>query len=130
MIFAHCGPQGGATCIKFSDLRDKPLGHTWSILFWTHEQLNLLEKLRSGENIVLCGDYGTGKTSLLVFAALEAAKDANCEVFYIPVANLSDGDDQNVLDQAVKIKFEGTAVTVITLKDIGVNKRSASDASD
>ena len=93
-------------------------------------QLNLLDKLRSGENVVLCGDYGTGKTSLLVFAALEAAKDPNCEVFFIPVANLSDGDDQNVLDQAVKIKFEGTSVTVITMKDIGVNRRSATDGDD
>ena len=124
------GPQRGTTSIEFSDLRDKPLGHTWSILFWTKEQLNLLDKLRSGENVVLCGDYGTGKTSLLVFAALEAAKDPQCKVFFIPVANLSDGDDQNVLDEAVKIKFEGTAVTVITMKDIGMNRRSATDGDD
>jgi predicted ribonuclease YlaK len=68
------GPQAGATSIKFSDLKGKPLGHTWSILFWTQQQLNLLEMLRTGKNVVLCGDYGTGKTSLLVFAALEAVR--------------------------------------------------------
>ena len=75
------GPQTGATSIEFSDLKGKPLGHIWSILFWTQEQLNLLGKLQSGENLVLCGDYGTGKTSLMVFAALEAAKDPNYRVF-------------------------------------------------
>ena len=83
-----CLPQGGATSIKFSDLEGKPLGHTWSILFWTQEQLNLLDKLRSRENVVLCGDYGTGKTSLLVFAAMEASKDQNCKVVFIPATNL------------------------------------------
>ena len=77
-------PQSGASSIKFSDLKGKPLGHIWSILFWTQEQLNLLEKLQSGENLVLCGDYGTGKTSLMVFAALEAAKDPNYRVFFCP----------------------------------------------
>ena len=30
--------------INFSDLREKPLGHTWSILFWIQEQLNFLRK--------------------------------------------------------------------------------------
>ena len=118
-------PQDGATSINFSDLKEKPLGHTWSILFWTQEQLNLLEKLKSGENIVLCGDYGTGKTSLLVFAAMEAAKDPNSKVFFIPVTNMlnsMDTNNYNVLDLAVKMKFEGTNVRVITIGDLGVHR--------
>ena len=115
------GIEDGRLSINLSDLADKPLGHTWSILFWTQEQLNLLDKLRSGENIVLCGDYGTGKTSLLVFAALEAAKDPNCRVFFVPATNIFNPTEDNagyVLDEAVKMKFEGSGVEVVTIGDI------------
>ena len=38
------GPRDGSISINFSDLREKPLGHTWSILFWIQEQLNFLRK--------------------------------------------------------------------------------------
>ena len=126
-------PQDGATSIKFSDLKEKPLGHIWSILFWTEEQLKLLEKFKSGKNIVLCGDYGTGKTSLLVFAALEAAKDPNSEVFFIPVTNMlnsMDTNNHNVLDEAVKMKFEGTNVRVITIGDLGIHRGNHSGGDE
>jgi len=114
-------------------LKEKPLGHNWSILFWTQEQLTLLEKFKSGKSIVLCGDYGTGKTSLLVFAALEAAKDPNSEVFFIPVTNIfnsMDTNNHNVLDEAVKMKFEGTNVRVITIGDLGIHRGNHSGGDE
>ena len=117
------GPQTGATSIEFSDLKGKPLGHIWSILFWTQEQLNLLGKLQSGENLVLCGDYGTGKTSLLVFAALEAAKDPKCRVYFVPATNIfrtKEDTTDYILDEAVRLKFEGTSVEVVTIGDIRI----------
>ena len=117
------GPQTGATSIEFSDLKGKPLGHIWSILFWTQEQLNLLGKLQSGENLVLCGDYGTGKTSLMVFAALEAAKDPNCRVYFVPATNIfrpKEDTTDYILDEAIRLKFEGTSVEVVTIGDIRI----------
>merc|ERR1712130_637456 len=128
------GPQGGAISIKFSDLKNKPLGHTWSILFWTPEQLDLLDKLNNNNNLVLCGDYGTGKTSLLVFAAIEAAKDPNCGVFFIPATNMSKAKKEEiefVLDEAVRLKFEGTSVKVVTIGDLRkLHGESTSEADD
>ena len=38
------GPRDSSILINFSDLREQPLGHTWSILFWTQEQFNFLRK--------------------------------------------------------------------------------------
>ena len=86
--------------------------------------------MKSGENLVLCGDYGTGKTSLLVFAALEAAKDPNSRVFFIPVTNLFTANDNNVLDEAVKMKFEGTNVTVVTIGDLKIHRGNHSGVDE
>ena len=71
--------------------------------------------------MVLCGDYGTGKTSLLVFAAMEASKDQNFKVVFIPATNLPSSSGENVafiLDEAVKIKFEGSNVEVVTMDEL------------
>ena len=114
-------PQGGATSIKFSDLKGKPLGHTWSILFWTQEQLSLLAGLKNGKNVVLYGDYGTGKTSLLVSAALEAAKDPNSRVLFFPAISIPRKHDEEtcvVLDEALRMKFDSTGVEVVTIGDL------------
>ena len=128
------GPVDGAKAIKLSDLKGKPLGHVWSILFWTRQQLNILEQSKQGKNLVVCGDYGTGKTSLLVFGALEAAKDLNSKVFFIPAANSpksSDGNDQLILDEAVRMKFDGTRVEVVTMGDLRkLFKANASDGDE
>ena len=119
------GPEHGASTIDFLDLKAKPLGHTWNILFWTQDQLCLLESLKNGENIVLCGDYGTGKTSLLIFAALEAAKDLDTKVFFITA--IHERENGNVLDEAMRMKFEGTTVEVLTLKDLRELHRGLAD---
>ena len=31
------GPRDSSISTNFSDLKEKPLGHTWSILFWTQD---------------------------------------------------------------------------------------------
>ena len=114
-------PQDGETLIKFSDLKEKPLGHTWSILFWTQKQLNLLAMLRTNQNLVLCGDYGSGKTSLLVCAALEASKDPNFKVLFIPTTNMYNANSKHtefILDEAVRMKFYGTCIEVVTLGEL------------
>ena len=73
------------------------------------------------KNLLLCGDYGTGKTSLLVSAAQEAAKDPGNKVFFIPVMNSFKAKLNNlafILNQALKNKFEGTRVKVVTIEDL------------
>ena len=115
------GPQDGTTTVEFLDLKKKPLGHTLSILFWTPEQQKLRRRLEKGENVLLYGDYGTGKTSLLVFAALEAAKDPSSRVIFIPATNISrpnEGNAEYILDEAMRMKFEGTSVEVATIGDL------------
>ena len=129
------GPMHGASSISHLDLKSKPIGHTWSILFWTQEQLGLLESLKSGKNAVLCGDYGTGKTSLLVYAALEATRDPNTKVVFITATKLppihvmdrepwkrdyvgEEGNVKFVLDEAMRVKFEGTTVEVVNIEDL------------
>ena len=108
-----------AATVAFSDLKRKPLGHTSSIIFWTQDQINLLTM--KDKNLLLCGDYGTGKTSLLVSAALEAAKDSYYKVFFISATNMYNASTEQaeyVLDEAVRMKFEGTSVKVVTLGEL------------
>ena len=66
--------------------------------------------------------YGTGKTLLLIAAARKAAEDPNAEVFFIPATSwdgIKDNteDTRYVLDINLEKMFEGTAVTVLNLRN-------------
>ena len=66
--------------------------------------------------------YGTGKTLLLIAAARKAAEDLNAEVFFIPATSwdgIKDNteDTRYVLDINLEKMFEGTAVTVLNLRN-------------
>ena len=50
----------GAKEIKFTDLKDQPLGSVPSILFWNDQQTELIAIIRSMKHTLLMGDYGTG----------------------------------------------------------------------
>ena len=107
-----------------SDLRNKPLGHIMNIIFWSEEQMQLLEDLKGPGSLVLCGDYGGGKTSVMVSAAQKAARD-RFKVFVITTTSFEETVDTGyILDVAMKEKFgkmvwdEEVDLTVTSLMDI------------
>ena len=106
------------------DLRNKPLGHIMNIVFWSEEQMQLLEDLKGSGSLVLCGDYGGGKTSIMVSAAQKAARD-RFKVFVITTTSFEETIDTGyILDVAMKEKFEKMVwdeevdLTVTSLMDI------------
>ena len=46
--------------LKFSDLKDEPLGSVPSILFWNDQQRQIYTRVTSMKHTLLMGDYGTG----------------------------------------------------------------------
>ena len=58
--------------LDHKDLQKKHLGHVSNIIFWNDAQMQLLEDLKTTKSLVLCGDYGGGKTSVMVSAAQKA----------------------------------------------------------
>ena len=51
----------GLQLTEFTDLKDKPIGAVPSILFWSHQQMELITNIRSMKHTLLTGDYGTGQ---------------------------------------------------------------------
>ena len=107
-----------------SDLQKKPLGHVMNIIFWSDEQMQLLEDLKGPGSLVLCGDYGGGKTSVMVSAAQRAAREG-FKVFIITTTSFEETVDTGyILDVAMKEKFgkmvwdEEVDLTVTSLMDI------------
>ena len=104
--------------ITFKDLKGKSLGHVWSIIFWTDEQMDLLASLKGDKSIILCGDYGGGKTCLLVSMARKAA-DEHFQVYFITTTSFEEAvATEYILDMAMKQKFEGSGVEVVTLTEL------------
>ena len=53
---------------EFSDLLDKPLGSVPSIIFWSDQQVELINNITKMKHTLLMGDYGTGELcSYLLF---------------------------------------------------------------
>jgi len=107
-----------------SDLKKKPLGHVTNIIFWSEEQMQLLEDLKSPGSLVLCGDYGGGKTSIMVSAAQRAAREG-FKVYIITTTSFEETVDTSyILDVAMKEKFgrmvweEEVDLTVTSFMDI------------
>ena len=50
------------------------LTQMFSILFWTKKQLKVLENLKERRNTVILGDFGTGKTLILMAVAKKIMK--------------------------------------------------------
>ena len=46
---------------KFSDLLEKPLGSVPSIIFWSDQQVKLINNITNMKHTLLMGDYGTGE---------------------------------------------------------------------
>ena len=105
-------------------LQKKHTDHVQNIIFWNDEQMQLLEDLKTSKSLVLCGDYGVGKTSVMVSAAQKAALDG-FKVFIVTTASFNEiVDTSYILDVAMKDKFqkltdkEGIDLEVISLMDI------------
>ena len=53
--------QEGMQKAEFSDLKDKPLGSVPSILFWSDQQMEIINNIKDKKHTLLMGDYGTGE---------------------------------------------------------------------
>merc|ERR1711971_453132 len=107
-----------------SGLQKKHLGHISNIIFWNDAQMQLLEDLKNTKSLVLCGDYGGGKTSVMVSAAQKAAMQG-FKVFVVTTTSFEETVDTGyILDVAMKEKFrkiiekDGVDLEVISLMDI------------
>merc|ERR1712172_291617 len=104
-------------------LQKKPLGHIQNIIFWNGEQMELLNDLKNTKSLVLCGDYGGGKTSVMVSAAQKAALDG-FKVFVITTTSFEETVDTGyILDVAMKEKFRemnngNVDIEVVSLMEI------------
>ena len=108
--------------VTFKELKGKPLGHLHSVLFWNEEQMDTIEILKTEESILIVADYGVGKTALLMAAARQEAENPDITVYFI-LATATDThrlsqDTPYILDIAIKEKFEGSKVKVMTISDI------------
>ena len=112
--------EGGVFKIdKFSDLHQKPLGHIASVIYWNKDQLELLNNSQMKKSVVLAGDYGTGKTILLMAAARKAAEDPSKTVIFVPATEWQK-NCQSVpclLDIKLKMELEQEGIKVIKLTD-------------
>ena len=109
---------------NFSDLHQKALGHITSVIYWNKDQLEVLKDSQMKENILLAGDYGTGKTILLMAAARKAAENQSKTVIFIPATgwrNLCKYKDiSHLLDIKLKLDLEPN-VQVIKLSNFKGN---------
>ena len=95
-----------------------------SILFWTAEQKTLIESCNNEKNMILMGDYGTGKT-VVIQSVAETLLKSDRDIVYITALDWSDIYEEetyyktweDVLDVIAKLRFgSGSRVTV---EDIG-----------
>ena len=111
-------PKGG---FKFQDLKKKALAHPVSVLYWNTEEYEIL----SAEELFLflLGEYGTGKTLLLLAAARKAAEDPEAQVFFF-VANKWD----KMLELSLKKQLEDTTVKVMNIHSLMATMKTKSPA--
>ena len=101
----------------------------FSILFWTpqKEEKELIESYTKQKNIMLMGDYGTGKT-VVIQSVAEKLLNSGRQLVYI---NALDWPDmslkekhyktwEDVLDVITKLRFEDSGVTVL---DVGTMRK-------
>ena len=107
----------------FNDLKFLPLGHPLSIMFWTRQQDRLYRIIEKDDShTLLGGNYGCGKTSLLVSCAL-SSEDDDGAVIFISAASYGPKYEctlsvRYILDVATALKFENTSVKFLSLVDI------------
>ena len=97
-----------------------------SILFWTAEQKTLIKSCNNEKNMILMGDYGTGKTVVIQSVAEKLLK-SDRDIVYITALDWSDIYEEetyyktweDVLDVIAKLRF-GSGVTVL---DMGTLRR-------
>ena len=107
--------------ISTSDLKNRPLGHVNNIIFWNDEQMELLSDLKSKNmSILLYGEYGVGKTSLLLAAAQNAAEDG-FEAIFVSCAEKSSAVINVALKEKLSnIRFEVASFEGISSRNIAV----------
>ena len=118
-VFPTADEAGVFKKMKFSDLHQKPLGHIASVIYWNKDQLELLNNSQMKKSVVLAGDYGTGKTILLMAAARKAAEDPSKTVIFVPATEWQENCEHIpcLLDMKLKMELEQDSIQVVKLTD-------------
>ena len=95
----------------------------YSVLFWTREQKQLLDSFQEGRSTVILGDYGSGKT-LILLALAEKLQKTGRDLVYINALDHVDATEdhkhhktcEDVLDVVVKFRFGSAVIDMGTLR--------------
>ena len=93
---------------QFNHLEARHLGSVANTIFWNDDQEQLREDIEKGKSLVLCGDYGGGKTQFLVSAAQKAVQD-DFKVFVVLANEQVVNGARSVLNVALKNRFRQMA---------------------
>ena len=106
-------------------LRGKELGHVLNVLFWNQVEQDVLDSLVRELNLVLCGDFGGGKSTTLIEAAMRAAllgARNGVTVFFISALDTGCKDKEfageSIFDIALEERFANTSVEVVTTRSM------------
>ena len=89
------------------DLRNKPLGHLKSIIFWNDHQKKVINSLEKENSVIIMGDYGSGKT-LILEAATRKLIEKNYQLLFINAFDYKHNDSKakdDILDISFRQKF-------------------------
>ena len=107
-------PQG-AQCLEaavnFSDLEGRILSSIPNIIYYNPEQKTILSSPQ--DYLVYAGDYGTGKTYMLMAAARRAAEDKSVKVLFCTASQWD-----KMLQIKLKKQFQGSDVEVLSLASL------------
>ena len=108
-----------------AQLRGKELGHVHSVMFWNQVEHQVLDSLGKKLNLILCGDFGGGKSSTIIEAAMRAALlGGRNGVTVLFISALDTGcqkteiSGESVFNIALEERFENTSVEVVTTRSM------------
>ena len=103
--FSHDQPDLPGTSTKFSKLKGLPVAHIASFIFWNPQQYGVLQQehqrqieyQNQHQGLIILGEYGTGKTMLLMSLVQQSLK--HCHVVFICDKTCS----SRIFDERIKI---------------------------
>ena len=118
--FSHDQPDLPGTSTKFSKLKGLPVAHIASFIFWNPQQYGVLQQehqrqieyQNQQQGLIILGEYGTGKTMLLMSLVQQSLK--HCHVVFICDKTCS----SRIFDDRIRIFCDEISVDFFSI-DLG-----------